>query len=118
MINDKSQKFVQEGEVDFIIELFKLGLHENDTLVIGCIPDISQVVYSLTPLVDKKWGRLRITRLDPVWEKTALVCLIPQVLIQISIGDLLERLDIVNGNQMRVEVHKLNTHLLEGTMTQ
>jgi hypothetical protein len=69
------------------------------TLWLSDDPDSNQIVYSLAPLVEKKW-ETQITRHDPVREKTALFCLIPQVLIQISIGDLLERLDIVNGNQI------------------
>ena len=37
----------------------------------------------------------------------------PEVLVEVSIGDLLQRLDIVDRNQVRVHVHKLDLHLLE-----
>ena len=42
--------------------------------------------------------------------------LVPQILIQVRVRDLLERLDLVHGHEGRVQVHKLDCHLLEGAL--
>ena len=44
--------------------------------------------------------------------------LIPQVLVQVSVRDLLQRLDVVHRQQVRVEVHELDANLLEGSLCQ
>ena len=45
-----------------------------------------------------------------------MVTLIPQVLIQVRIRDLLQRLNLVAGHKVGVHVLELNGHLLEGTL--
>ena len=42
----------------------------------------------------------------------------PKVLVEVCVGDLLERLDVVDGDQVAVLVHKLDGHLLEGALGQ
>ena len=59
-----------------------------------------------------------VCRLDPVREKIPFVSLIPEVLVQVSVGDLLQRLDIVDWNDVRVKVHKLNSNFLEASMAE
>ena len=44
--------------------------------------------------------------------------LVPQILVEISIGNFFQRLDLVDGNQVRVEVHELDADLLEGPLRQ
>ena len=69
---------------------------------------------TLAPLVGEKWRWLRVRGLDPGWEESALVSLVPEVLVQVGIRDLLQGLHVVHGDQVTVQVHELNTHLWEG----
>ena len=39
-------------------------------------------------------------------------------LVQVAVRDLLQRLDLVDGDEVRVEVHELDGHLLELTLSQ
>jgi hypothetical protein len=55
------------------------------------------------PLVDEQWRRLGISRLDPVGEQVALVRLIPQVLVQVGVGDLLQRLNLIHRDQVTAQ---------------
>jgi hypothetical protein len=102
MINNQSEQFVQEREINLIIELFEFRLHQYNTLIFRNIPHISQIVDSLAPLEDKKWRRLRITGLNPVGEQISFVSLIPQVLIKVSISNFLNRFNVINRNEMRI----------------
>ena len=72
----------------------------------------------MTPLVDEQRWRFGIGRLDPWWEEASLVGLVPKVLVQIGIRDLLQRLDVVDGDQVAVQVHELDARLLEGALRQ
>lgn len=44
--------------------------------------------------------------------------LIPQVVVQVRVTDLLQRLNVVHRDQVRVQVHELDGHLLEGALRQ
>lgn len=68
-------------------------------------------VLTLTPLVHKDRRWFRVGWLDPWREKSPLVCLIPQVLVQVGICDFLQRLYVVYRNQVTVQVHELNPDL-------
>ena len=118
VINNQPEELVQEGEVNLIVELLKFGLHQHDTLIFGDIPYISEVIDALAPLIDEQWGRLRVTGLNPAGEEVPLVSLIPQVLVEIGICDLLDRLNVIHRDEVRVEVHELNADLFEGTMAE
>jgi hypothetical protein len=50
--------------------------------------------------------------LDNLKER-AVAHLIPQVLVQIRVRDLLQRLNVVHRQQVRVQVHELDAHLLK-----
>lgn len=65
----------------------------------------------MAPLVDQQWWWFSVSRFDPGWEEASLVCLVPQVLVQVGISDLLQGLYIVHRYQMTVQVHELNAHL-------
>jgi hypothetical protein len=67
----------------------------------------------LTPLVNKQWRWLCVSRLDPGWEKTAFICFIPQVLVQVSISYFLQWFHIIHWYKVAIEIHKLNAHLWE-----
>lgn len=66
---------------------------------------------TLTPLVCQQRRRLGVGRLNPGREQTALVRLVPQVLVQVRVGDLLERFHVVDRHQMTVQVHEFDTAL-------
>ena len=67
----------------------------------------------MAPLVHQQRGRLGVRGLDPVGEQVPLVGLVPDVLVEVRVGDLLKRLNLVNRNEVRVEIHKLDANLLE-----
>ena len=48
--------------------------------------------------------------------RRTLVRLVPEVLVQVRVRDLLEGLDLVDRYEMRVEVHELHAHLLERSL--
>ena len=66
---------------------------------------------TITPFVDKQWRRLRVGRLDPRREQASLVSLIPEVLIQVGICDLLQGLNIIRRYDMAIKIHELNADL-------
>ena len=77
-----------------------------------------QVVDALAPFVnEQRWG-LRVGRLYPLRQQLPLVGLIPQVLVQVSIRDLFEGLDVVDGNEVRIQIHELDADFFEGTLRQ
>lgn len=71
-----------------------------------------EVVDALAPLVGEKRRRFRVGRLDPSREKSPLVRLVPEILVEIGVCHLLQRLDIVDRNEMSVQVHELDTNFL------
>ena len=71
---------------------------------------------TLTPLVGEQRRRFGVGRLDPGREQSALVCLVPQVLVEVGVGDLLQRLDVIHGDEVTVQVHELDARFLEGAL--
>ena len=65
----------------------------------------------MTPLVDKQRWRLRVGRLDPRREEFPFVRLVPKVLVEVGVRDLLQRLDVIDRDQVTVQVHELYTSL-------
>ena len=77
-----------------------------------------EIVDALAPLVhEQRWG-LRVGRLDPRGQQLPLIGLVPQVLVQVSVGDLFEGLNVVDGHEMRVQIHELDADLFEGALRQ
>ena len=66
---------------------------------------------TLAPLVCKQWWGLCVSWLDPMGEEPAFVSLVPQVLVQVSVCDLLQGLNIIHRHQVAVQVHELYAHL-------
>lgn len=69
-------------------------------------------------LVGQEGWRLDVAGLNPVGEQASLVCLVPQVLVEVSVCDLLKWLNVVDWNQMSVQIHKLDTDLFERSVAQ
>jgi len=67
----------------------------------------------MAPLVDQLGRRLRVPWLDPSWKQMPLLCLEPEVLIQIRVCDLLQGLDLDYGDEVRVQVHELDRGFFE-----
>ncbi len=44
--------------------------------------------------------------------------ILPKVLIQVGVSDLLQGFHVIDGNEVAVQVHKLDAHLLEGSLGQ
>lgn len=82
------------GHTQLLVHLVQLGLHHHHALPVGGVPDVRQVVDALAPLVHQQWRGLGVRRLHPVGEQVALVRLVPQVLVQVGVGDLLQRLNL------------------------
>ena len=77
-----------------------------------------EIVDALAPLVHEQRRGLRVGRLDPRGQQLPLVGLVPQVLVQVSVGDLFEGLNVVDGHEMRVQIHELDADLFEGALRQ
>mmetsp|Transcript_889 Transcript_889/g.2132 ORF Transcript_889/g.2132 Transcript_889/m.2132 type:complete len:706 (-) Transcript_889:1206-3323(-) len=118
VVDDEPQKAIQHRPVDLLRDVLELGLQDDNALAIRRVPDVRQVIDTLAPLVHQQGGRLRVCRLDPVGEEVAVVTLVPQVLVQVSISDLLQRLNLVAWHQVRVHVLELDGHLLEGSLSE
>ena len=59
--------FLQRG----LVRIYDLAL------AVARLLDVLQVVDALTPLIGQQWGRLAVAWLDPRWEESPLVSLVP-----------------------------------------
>ena len=66
---------------------------------------------TLAPFVGEEWWRLCVGWFDPGREQTPFVSLVPQVLVEVSVCDLLQRLHVIYGYQVTVQVHELYPRL-------
>ena len=53
MVQDQPQETVQKSEVDLLVDLGQDSLHRNVAFAFAGLPDVSQVVDALAPLVDQ-----------------------------------------------------------------
>ena len=113
MVHDEAQEAVEEREVDLLVDLAELGLHEDVALALARLPHVVQVVDALAPLVDEERRRLGVGRLDPRGEQAALVGLEVEELVEVRVRDLLHRLDVVARDELLVRVEELDAGLLE-----
>jgi len=72
----------------------------------------------LTPLVDEERCGFGIGRFDPSGEETTFVGFEVKELIEVSIGDLLHRFDIVTRDEGVVGVEELDTRFLESSLSE
>ena len=66
---------------------------------------------TLAPLVGEERWRLSVGGFDPGREQTPLISLVPQVLVEVSVCDLLERLHVIHRHQVAVQIHELYPRL-------
>ena len=118
VVENETQQAVEEREVHLVVQLLEAALEHHDALAVRGLPHLVEVVDALAPLVHEQRRRLRVGRLDPVRKQVALVGLVPEILVEVGVGDLFERLNVVHRNQVRVHVHELDRHLLEGALRQ
>ena len=71
------------------------------------------IVPTLAPLIDQQWRWLRVGWLDPWRKEPSLVSLVPEVLVEVGVSDLLQWLHVVHWHKVAVQVHELNTALEE-----
>lgn len=81
VIDDETQESIEEGQIDFLVDLFEARLEQDHGLTVGGIPDTLEIVDALAPLVHEEWWGFRVSRLDPVREESAFVRFIPEILI-------------------------------------
>lgn len=58
VIDNEPQKSIHQGVVHLFVDFLKLGLHQDNTLIVLHVPNISQVIDALTPFVSKEGWRL------------------------------------------------------------
>ena len=56
--------------------------------------------HTLAPLVHEQWWRFSVCWFDPWREEPSFVCLVPEVLVQVGICDLLQGLHIVHRDKV------------------
>lgn len=118
VVYDQPQQSIKQGQVHLFVDFIVLCLHEYHRLALGRVPYVCQVVQALAPLVHKKRRRFAVRWLNPVWEQTAFVGFVPQVLIKVSIGNLLEWFNVVNWDQVGVQIHEFDANFFETAMAQ
>ena len=64
-------------------------------------------LHTLTPLVDEQWWWLSVSWLDPGREQSPLGSLIPQILVQVRISDLLKWLNVIHWDQVTEEEYHM-----------
>ena len=57
----------------------------------------------MTPRVDQQRRGFSVSRFDPRREQPSLVGLVPQILVEVSIGDLLKWLNVIHWDKMAAE---------------
>eukprot|EP00123_Amoebidium_parasiticum_P018099 comp24100_c1_seq1/m.43516 comp24100_c1_seq1/g.43516 ORF comp24100_c1_seq1/g.43516 comp24100_c1_seq1/m.43516 type:complete len:578 (+) comp24100_c1_seq1:3557-5290(+) len=118
VVHNKTQQTIQQRQIHLLVEFVELGLEHDVALAFRGVPHILQVIDALAPLVHEEWWGLCVCGLDPWREQPAFVGLIPEVLVEVCIRDLFERLNLVDGDEVAVEIHELDLDLLEGPLGQ
>ncbi|CAN8015573.1 unnamed protein product, partial [Ixodes persulcatus] len=114
VVHNETQQSVQQRQIDLLIHLLKARLEHHVALPFRSVPHVLQVgrrPRTLAPLVHEQGWGLGVGRLDPRWEEAPLVRLVPQVLIQVGVRDLLQGFHVVHWDQVAVQVHELDAHL-------
>jgi len=118
VVDDEAKQSVEKRQVNLLVELLESALHHDVALAVTRLPNILQVVNALAPFVREQRRGLGVGWLYPLRQQFALVGLIPQVLVQVRIRDLFEGLDVVYGNEVRIQIHELDADLFEGALRQ
>ncbi len=109
VVDNEAEQTVEKRQVDFVKDFVEFGLEQHHTLAVGGVPHIGEVVHALSELVHEHGRGFGVGRLHPIREQMTLIGLVPQVLIQIRVCDLLERLDVVHRDQVTVQIHDYST---------
>jgi hypothetical protein len=118
VVKNETEKTVQKRQIDLLVHLRKLRLHQHNALALAGLPDLIEVIDTLAPLVNEQWRRLGIRRLNPRREETPLIRLEEEELVQVCVRDLLNGLDVVARDELIVGVEELDTGLLECTLSE
>jgi hypothetical protein len=113
VVHDETQETVEKSEIDLFVDLRQLSFHQDVAFSLASFPNFVQVVDSLTPLVDEERSGFGIGGLDPGGEETTFVGFEIEELIEVSIGDLLHRFNVVTRDELVVGVEELNSCFLE-----
>lgn len=113
VVHDQTKQAVKQSQVDLLEDLGELRLHHDVALALARLPHLVQVVDALAPLVGEQRRRFRVGRFDPRGEQTPLVGLEVEELVEVRVGDLLHRLDVVARDELVVGVEELDAGLLE-----
>jgi hypothetical protein len=118
VVKDEAEKTVQKRQVDLLVHLRELRLHQHNTLALARLPDLIEVVDTLAPLVNEQWWRLGIRRLNPGREEAPLIRLEEEELVQVCVCDLLNGLNVVARDELVVGVEELDAGLLERALSE
>lgn len=116
VVEDEPQEPIEQRQVHLFVDLGEDRLHHDVGLAVGRLPDVGQVVDALGHLVDEQGRGLGVGRLDPRGEEPALVGFEEEELIEVGVGDLLDRLNVVARDQLVVRVKEFDAGLLEGAL--
>ena len=134
MVQNETQETVEEREIDLLVDLRQNRLHHDIAFAFARLPDICEVIDTLTPLIHKEWRGFSVGRLDPGREEATLISLEEQELIEVlkgktlapivecnwhviyGVGDLLHGLNVIARNELVVGVEELDARLLERTL--
>lgn len=83
MIQNEAQETVEKRQVNLLIHLGEHRFHHNIALALTSLPDVGQVVDTLTPFVHQERGWFSVSGLDPGGEQSSLVRFKEQELIQV-----------------------------------
>eukprot|EP00398_MALV-I-01_sp_L67-1_P000203 gene202-gene343 len=118
VIDDQTQQTIQQGKINLLTQLFKFRFKESNALAFTSVPYIRQVIDTDTILVHKQWRWFGIGRLDPVREETTVIGFVPEILIEVGVGNLFKRFDVVDWHKNVVEILELDGHFFERTLGQ
>lgn len=62
VVQNQPQQSVEQRQIDLLIDLRQDSLHQDITFAFTGLPDVSQVVDPLAPLVNQEWRWLGILR--------------------------------------------------------
>lgn len=58
MVKDETQQSIEKRQIDLFVNLGENGLHEDIAFSFTCLPNIGQIVDSLTPLKEYQINKL------------------------------------------------------------
>lgn len=62
VVENESEKTIEQSQVDLLVDLREDGFHHDDTLAFAGLPNVGKIVDALAPLVDEQWWRLSVLK--------------------------------------------------------